>query len=45
MLLEVASDNAPALALYARSGYRELGRRSFYYRSGADAITMDRSLA
>lgn len=44
MLLEVASDNAPALALYAQAGYRELGRRPRYYRSGADAITMERSL-
>lgn len=45
MLLEVASDNEPALALYRRAGYRETGRRRSYYRSGADAVLMDRNLA
>ena len=45
MLLEVASDNEPALALYRRAGYRETGRRPRYYRSGADAVLMDRDLS
>jgi len=45
MLLEVADDNDPALRLYRGAGYREVGRRSRYYRSGADAVLMDRSLA
>ncbi|MFS0884107.1 ribosomal protein S18-alanine N-acetyltransferase [Aeromicrobium sp. 179-A 4D2 NHS] len=44
MLLEVADDNEPALALYRRAGYRETGRRRGYYRSGADAVLMDRRL-
>ncbi|WP_313409916.1 ribosomal protein S18-alanine N-acetyltransferase [Aeromicrobium sp.] len=45
MLLEVAADNQPAVALYRRAGYRETGRRRAYYRSGADAVLMDRNLA
>ena len=31
VLLEVATDNAPARALYARHGYLEIGRRRAYY--------------
>lgn len=45
MMLEVAEDNQAALALYRRAGYREAGRRSGYYRSGAAAILMDRTLS
>lgn len=45
MLLEVADDNVAAIALYRRAGYRESGRRRSYYRSGADAVLMDRTLA
>lgn len=37
--LDVAADNAPALALYAAFGFEELGRRPGYYRSG-DAVIM-----
>jgi len=48
MLLEVAEDNPGALALYARIGFRAVGRRAGYYaRSGAasvDAIVMRRAL-
>ncbi|GAA3534298.1 hypothetical protein AFL01nite_06090 [Aeromicrobium flavum] len=44
LLLEVADDNAAALALYRRAGYREAGRRRSYYRSGADAVLMERPL-
>ncbi|MHA6345531.1 GNAT family N-acetyltransferase [Roseivivax sp. CAU 1761] len=48
VLLEVAADNAPARALYARHGYCEEGRRRGYYRraSGpaADALILARSL-
>lgn len=31
LFLEVAADNAPALALYARAGFVEAGRRPAYY--------------
>lgn len=44
MVLEVATDNKPALALYRRLGFREVGRRKGYYAtaSGAhqDALVM-----
>ncbi len=45
--LEVAQDNAAALALYGASGFSPAGRRRGYYRSGAgavDAIVMRRVL-
>lgn len=45
--LEVAEDNAPARAMYARLGYQEVGRRPSYYArpaGSADAIVMRRAL-
>lgn len=45
--LEVAEDNAAALALYAGAGWTETGRREGYYRRGparVDAIMMCKSL-
>lgn len=46
--LEVASDNLPAQALYALTGYRAAGRRRAYYArahgSAADALILQRDL-
>jgi ribosomal-protein-alanine N-acetyltransferase len=48
MFLEVAEDNAAALALYAQAGFSRVGRRPGYYaRPGApavDAVVMRRAL-
>ena len=42
--LEVRTDNAAAIALYAREGFEIVGVRRRYYRpSGADAYTMRRT--
>ncbi|MFG1299593.1 ribosomal protein S18-alanine N-acetyltransferase [Xanthobacter sp. V3C-3] len=38
--LEVEEGNRPALALYERLGYREVGRRRGYYAGGADALLL-----
>ncbi|ARN81387.1 GNAT family N-acetyltransferase [Methylocystis bryophila] len=44
VFLEVADDNPPALALYARAGFKTIGRRENYYqRAGGEkraALTM-----
>lgn len=40
VLLEVASRNAPALALYRRCGFAEIGRRKGYYDDGDAAVVM-----
>jgi [ribosomal protein S18]-alanine N-acetyltransferase len=46
--LEVEEGNAPALALYRRGGFVEVGRRQAYYHKPdgrrAEAVTMTRSL-
>ncbi|HEY1752264.1 MAG TPA: ribosomal protein S18-alanine N-acetyltransferase [Caulobacteraceae bacterium] len=48
MFLEVAQDNAAAIALYARTGFEQVGRRRGYYgRAGGpavDALVMRRPL-
>jgi ribosomal-protein-alanine N-acetyltransferase len=36
VFLEVDEDNAPARRLYARAGFREVGRRPGYYQHGPD---------
>ena len=43
--LEVRDDNAPAIALYERRGYRLIGRRADYYADGMAARRYARSLA
>jgi len=40
LLLEVAANNVPALALYHRRGFIEIGRRRAYYADGRDAILL-----
>lgn len=42
--LEVASDNAAALALYTADGWERAGLRRHYYAPGIDAILMRRPL-
>jgi [ribosomal protein S18]-alanine N-acetyltransferase len=48
MFLEVAKDNAPALALYERFGFVKVGERAGYYRRAdgtrATALVMRKSL-
>jgi|AACY02.2.fsa_nt_gi Acetyltransferases len=48
LFLEVAADNTPARALYARAGYAETGRRAEYYRRAdgtrIDALILSRPL-
>ncbi|MCU1589712.1 MAG: Ribosomal-protein-S18p-alanine acetyltransferase [Frankiales bacterium] len=44
VVLEVRADNARAIALYERFGFRPSGvRRGYYQPSGADALVMMRS--
>ena len=38
--LEVAADNAAALALYAAAGFTPCGRRCRYYHDGTDALIL-----
>ncbi|MCS0502360.1 GNAT family N-acetyltransferase [Ancylobacter mangrovi] len=49
VFLEVEEGNRAALSLYARSGFREIGRREGYYRTGtgqpAAALIMRRDIA
>lgn len=42
--LEVHVDNAPAIALYRKRGYREIGRRARYYEDGGDALRFEHRL-
>lgn len=49
VLLDVAADNAPALALYATCGYQTIARRDRYYAIGqadpVDALVMVKNLS
>jgi [ribosomal protein S18]-alanine N-acetyltransferase len=44
IFLEVSTVNLPARALYARCGFREVGRRQRYYNDGSDALVLSRQL-
>ncbi len=41
--LEVHEHNSPALSLYLRCGFKEVRRRSLYYKDGAAAVVMTAS--
>lgn len=43
--LEVRADNARAIALYERSGYRLFGQVADYYEDGATALRYEKPLA
>jgi ribosomal protein S18 acetylase RimI-like enzyme len=45
MYLEVRVDNAAAIRLYEKLGYRSIGRREDYYEDGAAALLFARELA
>jgi ribosomal-protein-alanine N-acetyltransferase len=45
MTLEVAAENAPALALYEAFGFAAVGRRRDYYGPGNDAVLLTRAFA
>lgn len=42
--LEVRQDNAAAIALYERAGYRRFGARPHYYEDGGDAWRYEKAL-
>jgi ribosomal protein S18 acetylase RimI-like enzyme len=42
--LEVRVDNAAAIALYERAGFRRIGRYEGYYEDGADAWRYEKTL-
>ena len=44
VFLEVGEDNEPARRLYARAGFREVGRRPGYYSGGKSALVLRRDL-
>ena len=44
MRLEVRQDNASAMRLYERAGYRRFGAREHFYEDGADAWRYEKDL-
>lgn len=43
--LEVRKDNAPAIRLYERQGFRRIGEYARYYEDGADAWRYEKTIA
>lgn len=43
--LEVSRDNRPAIMLYRKLGYRQIGQRESYYQDGEAALRFGKSLA
>lgn len=39
--LEVRESNLPAISLYKKMGFEEMGRRKRYYENGEDALMME----
>ncbi|KPP84194.1 MAG: ribosomal-protein-alanine N-acetyltransferase RimI [Rhodobacteraceae bacterium HLUCCA08] len=44
LFLDVAADNAPAIALYARAGFTPFSERRNYYRNAVTALCLHRRL-
>ena len=44
VFLEVEHDNAPAIAIYEKSGFTKYGHRRDYYGPGKDAVLMSKEL-
>ena len=44
MTLEVRYDNAPAIALYEKCGFRQFGEHEDYYEDGATALRYKKAL-
>ena len=45
VFLEVSPENPAALALYARAGFVQVGRRRGYYPGGGDALVLRRAVS
>ncbi len=43
--LEVRATNRPAISLYKAMGFKQTGKRTAYYKDGADALFMTKTLA
>lgn len=44
IILEVSSNNIPAINLYNKMLFKKVGARSKYYSDGSDAIVMERKI-
>jgi len=44
LVLEVGANNLPATNLYKKIGFRKIGLRKSYYKSGEDALVMEKLL-